>query len=137
MYLAHPVFTLYARRGMVAVRDYAMKALRDLLGEPTVEVEGLPSTGRVTLQDQPAKKRKVLHLLYAPTVKRGGIWDKDVEVVEDLVPLRDVQVCVRPGGHVSTVRLAPEGEPLAFVSGPEGIRFTVPELLCHQMVELA
>ena len=136
-YLAHPVFTLYARRGMVAVRDYALRVLRDLIGETTVEVEGLPSTGRVALREQPAEKRMVLHLLWAPTVKRGGIWDKDVEVVEDLLPLHDLQVCVRPGRRVSTVRLVPEGEPLAFVSGPEGVRFTVPELLCHRMVELA
>ena len=137
-YLAHPVFTLYARRGMVAVRDYAMRALLGLLGEPTVETEGLPSTGRVSLQDQPEKKRKVLHLLYAPTVKRGGIWDKDVEVVEDLVPLRGVRVAVRVGAPVRSVRLVPQGEALPFETGADGsVRFAVPELLCHQMVELA
>jgi hypothetical protein len=137
-YLAHPVFTLYARRGMVAVRDYAMRALRDLLGAPTVEVGGLPSTGRVTLQDQPAKGRSVLHLLWSPTVKRGGIWDKDVEVVEDLVPLRGLEVAVRPPRPVSSVRLVPEGTPLPFRTDPDGaVRFTVPEMLCHRMAELA
>ena len=123
---------------MVAVRDYAMRALRALLGAPSVEVSGLPSTGRVTLQDQPAKGRSVLHLLWSPTVKRGGIWDHDVEVVEDLVPLRGLEVAVRPPRPVSSVRLVPEGTPLPFRTDPDGaVRFTVPEMLCHRMAELA
>ena len=139
-YLAHPVFTLYARHGMVAVRDYVLRVLRDLLGAPCVEVEGLPSTGRVALREQPAERRAVLHLLWAPTVKRGGIWDQDVEVVEDLVPLRGLRVAVRrPGAApVSSVRLVPQGAPLPFSTDPDGtVRFEVPELLCHQMVEIA
>ena len=137
-YLAHPVFSLYARKGMVAVRDYAMGVLRQLLGAPTVEVDGLPSTGRVTLQDQPAESRKVLHLVWSPTSKRGGIDDKDVEVVEDLIPLRGISVTVRPGAPVKTVRLVPQGTPLPFETAADGaIRFTIPEILCHQMVELA
>ncbi|MBP5543880.1 MAG: beta-galactosidase trimerization domain-containing protein [Kiritimatiellae bacterium] len=137
-YLAHPVFSLYARKGMVAVRDYAMGVLRQLLGAPTVEVDGLPSTGRVTLQDQAAESRKVLHLVWSPTSKRGGIDDKDVEVVEDLIPLRGISVTVRPGAPVKTVRLVPQGTPLPFETAADSaIRFTIPEILCHQMVELA
>ena len=138
MYLAHPVFTLYARKGAVAYREYAMRALRALLGAPTVEVEGLPSTGRVTLQDQSAEGRKVLHLVWAPTVKRGGVWDKDIEIVEDLMPLRDVRVAVRPGAPVASARLVPSGQRLDTATDPDGtVRFTVPEFTCHQMVELA
>lgn len=136
-YLAHPVFTLYAQKGMVAVREYAMRALRELLGAPTVEVSGLPSTGRVTLQEQPEERRKVLHLVWAPIAKRGGVGDKDVEVVEDLVPLRGVEVSVRVGGSVKSARLVPEGIPLPFSSSSDGaICFSVPEFTCHQMVEL-
>ena len=66
------------------------------------------------------------------------MWDKDVEVVEDLVPLRGVRVAVRPGAPVSSVRLVPQGASLPFSRDPDGtLRFEVPELLCHQMVELA
>ena len=71
-------------------------------------------------------------------MKRGGIWDRDVEVVEDLVPLRDVKVRVRPGGPVSSVRLVPQGETVPFETDADGaVRFAVPELLCHQMAELS
>ena len=115
-----------------------MRVLRDLLGEPTVEVEGLPSTGRVTLQDQTSEHRKVLHLVWSPTSKRGGIGDKDIEVVEDLVPLRGLRVAVRLGGMVSSVRLVPQDISLSFEADPDGtVRFIVPEILCHQIVELA
>ena len=116
-----------------------MRALRALLGAPTVEVEGLPSTGRVTLQDQSSEGRKVLHLVWAPTIKRGGIGDRDIEVVEDLVPLRDVRVTVRPAADtaVASARLVPEGTALPVEAEPDGaVRFTVPEFTCHQMVEL-
>jgi hypothetical protein len=143
-YLAHPVFTLYARNGMVAVRDYAIKALRLLLREPSVEVSGLPSTGRVTLRRQPALSRAVLHLLWAPTVKRGGTWgDKDVEVIEDLVPLRGISAAVRVDSalgerRVKSIRLVPQGVELPFEETGDGfVRFVVPEMLCHQMVEIS
>ena len=138
VYLAHPVFAQYAQGGMVAVREYAAKALRLLLEEPSVEAAGLPSAGRVFLRNQPDKGRRVLHLLYAPTAKRGGVGDvKDTEVIEDIPPLRDIEVRVRTTAPVAAVRLVPQGEDLPFVEESGGfVRFTVPEVLCHQMVEI-
>ena len=92
-YLAHPVFTLYAQRGAVVHREYAMRALLDLLGAPIVRAEGLPS---------------------------------------------DLRVAVRPPRAVSRVRLVPEGAALPFERDGDGtVRFTLPRLLCHAMVELA
>lgn len=138
VYLAHPVFRLYARFGATAVREYAMRCLRALLGAPTLDVEGLPTTGRATLQRQAAEGRSVLHLLYAPTVKRGGIGGRDVEIIEDFVPLAGIKVALRPAEPVSAVRLVPQGEALPFTRDPDGtVRFVVPSLLCHQMVELS
>ncbi len=32
----------------------------------------LPSTARVSVMDQPAEKRRIVHLLYANTINRGG-----------------------------------------------------------------
>jgi len=140
VYLAHNVFTLYHAFGAVAIRDYAVKAMRLLLGEARVEATGLPSTGRVTLMEQPEATRSVLHLLYANTVLRGGNIRgcAPIEVIEELTPLADIRVKVRARHAVSKVRLAPEGTALAFETLSDGaIRFTVPSLLCHQMIELA
>lgn len=138
-YLAHPVFSYYASNGAVTTREYAMRVLRTLLGAPTIETKGLPTTGRVTLRDQPAEKRRVLHLLYAPTINRGGIGGRSIEVIEEIPPLCNVSVTYRPdAAHpVSALRLVPEGIALSFDKADDGsIRFTVAKLDCHQMVEI-
>ncbi len=140
VYLAHNVFTLYHAYGTVSIRDYVVKAMRLLLGEARVEATGLPSTGRVTLMEQPEATRSVLHLLYANTVLRGGSIRgcAPIEVIEELTPLADIRVTVRPPKPVASVRLVPDGTPLAFERQANGaIAFTVPSLLCHQMIELA
>lgn len=137
-YLGHAVFANYAQTGMVAIRDYAIGALRLLLGAPTLEVEGLPSTGRVSLQRQAEHGRLVLHLLYAPTIKRGGVGcGYSTEVIEDLVPLRGVKVSLRMDSAVSSVRLVPQCMDIPFTQDGSGeLRFEVSEFLCHQMVEI-
>lgn len=136
-YLAHSVFSLYSYIGMVCHREYAIKVIRSLLGESKVEVEGLPSSGRVSLMRQPAEGRDVLHLLYAPTMKRGGYGGRDVEVVEDLVPLHDVKVQYRSASPVKSVRIVPEGVGVDFKQGADGVvSFTIPRFECHCMVEI-
>ena len=149
LYLAHPVFTLYHDYGAVAYKEYVHKCLRLLLGNgETMSVTGLPSTGRVSLMEQPDKKRRVLHTLYANTILRGaaggqgnnecGGPTRAIEVIEELAPLYDVGVTLKTGkAAVKAVTLVPEGEMLAFTKGPGGtISFTIPKLLCHQMVEV-
>jgi hypothetical protein len=94
----------------------------------------------VTLMEQPAAARSVLHLLYANTVLRGGSVRgcAPIEVIEELTPLADLRVTVRPAKPVASVRLVPDGTALAFDKRADGsIGFTVPKLLCHQMIELA
>ena len=97
---------------------------------------------------QPQKNREILHLFYAEKILRGGIRDDGVlanyaypiEVIENLCPLRNVDVKLNTGKPVASVRLVPSGEsPAALSISPDGreISFTVPELLCHQMVEIA
>jgi len=146
VYLAHPVFTLYHDLGNAPFKEYVLRVILDLLGEPTLRLQGLPSTGRVSLTEQPAAGRHVLHLLYANTIRRGGRGYADgpnagreaLEVIEDLVPLRDVGVTLRLPQPPSKLRLVPQNQTLSFETLPDGaVRFTVPRLECHQMVELA
>ncbi len=139
-YLAHPVFTLYHALGAVAIRDYIVKSIRLLLEGDTVETQGLPSTGRVSLMDQPDDSRYVLHLLYANTIMRGGTVAgfSPVEVIEEINPLYDIAVTVHPRKAVAKIKLVPEGVELPFEKQGDGaISFTLPKLLCHQMIELA
>jgi len=82
-----------------------------------------------------------VHLLYAPrslrawTDKRGR--QLPVELIEDLLPLRDVRVKVRLPRRIRAARLVPENVQLPFSQNEGAVEFTVPEFLCHQMIELS
>lgn len=131
MHLAHPVFKLYAKSGAVACRDYALAALRALLGPPKVEVS-LPSTGRATLMWQPEKNRHVLHLLNAVPVKRGA----GIEVIEDIAPAVMTRVTLRLGVPVKRATLEPGGVEVPLERDGDAVRVTVERFTGHQMVVL-
>ncbi len=141
-YFAHRVFTGYRRTGQPLLRDMVMDATRGLIGSPRVVVH-LPTAGRVSLMRQAAEGRDVLHLLYAAPVLRGGVVGgaaaeegRPVEIIEDLVPLYDIPVDMEVNAPVRSVRLVPEGTDLPFEVAEGRIRFIVPRVLCHQMVEI-
>ncbi|GAB4165037.1 MAG: hypothetical protein Fur0032_01490 [Terrimicrobiaceae bacterium] len=143
LYFAHPVFRNYRSFGAVAHREFVVNVLREFLGELTLTAN-LPSTARVTLTRQEEEEsRWVVHVLYAPTVARGGIIQlsggnasggRGVEVIEDLPPLVDVELGVRL--PVKEAFLVPSGSriPLEDRDGKWLIR--IPRFSCHQMVEL-
>ena len=55
--------------------------------DPLLNVEGLPSAGRVSLLKQSNRHRYVVHLLYSPPLQRG-----EVQVIEDIIPIYNVSV---------------------------------------------
>ncbi len=146
LYLAHPVFTIYRAFGAVACRMYLTRALDLLLGDARTLSADLPSTARLSLMEQPQHRRYVLHLLHATMSTRGGSMaiegstvtgrSAPVEVIEDLLPLHDVCVTLRLPRPVHKATLEPQGQPLAFEQTPQGLRLTLDQLLCHQMVVL-
>jgi hypothetical protein len=143
VYLAHDIFTAYRQLGQMLYRDLIADALKELLPAPRVTAS-LPSSARVSLMEQTAENRAILHLLFAIPIKRGadkndrasGTWG--LEVIEDLFPLYEIPCTVRLDKPVAAVRLVPSGEDLPFTQEDAGtVTFTVPRLLCHQMVELS
>ncbi|MBA3687088.1 MAG: beta-galactosidase trimerization domain-containing protein [Planctomycetes bacterium] len=128
---AHAFFVVYHDRGMLPHREILLQALRRLIGTPTVTTT-LPSQGLVTYTRQAAQRRDVLHLCYGAPIRRG----KNTEVIEELVPIRDVQVVVKRAAKPSVVELAPEGTAVPFTYADGRVRFTVPVVECHQMVAL-
>jgi hypothetical protein len=129
-WIAHPLCQLYFDKGQQILRDLFLHAL---VRELPLQVESsLPSSGRLTLMRQDAQRRDILHLLFATPIKRGN----GVEVIEELLPLREVSVAIRRAARPSAVRLAPSGVSLPFAYADGRVRFTVPELVCHQMVVL-
>lgn len=62
----------------------------------------------------------------------GGEFD----VLEDVLPLYDVAVSLRPPGAVAGVRCAPQGETLPYTEEDGRLSFTAPRVEGHQMVEI-
>jgi hypothetical protein len=146
-YLSHPVFTLYRTYGAVVHREYICRVIKSLLGlDATCEVR-LPSTARVSLNRQAEARRSVLHLLFANTISRGGSLKLsditvsgtggNIEIIEELLPLRNTRVVLRHQSPVKRVTLEPSGEEIPFTQESGTVEFTVDEFACHQVVALS
>ncbi len=133
---AHPLFATYQEQGTQAMRDLALLCIRRLLGN-TIIGGTIPAAARVFLARQAAEKRDIVHLLYAPTVVRGTINGKPIQVIEDLIPLHQVPLSIARAHKPSTVSLQPQGIILANTWVDERVNFTVPRIDGHQMVVLA
>ncbi len=118
-----------------------------MLGDELTITTNLPSTARVSLMRQPKQNRYVLHLLHANTILRGSAVklspegyvrdSKPVEVIEDLLPLRDARdrrEALRKG-EVGHARAA--GHADTFTIEKDRIKLTVDEFTCHQMIALS
>lgn len=130
IYLSHPVFAQYAQNAPRWCRGLVANAIRLLLPEPLVQVEG-PSTILSALNEQPQKNRRVLHLLHYIPERRG----QDFDVVEDVIPLYDLTVRVR-GDVPGRVVCQPQGETLEAQEVDGYVAFVVPRVEGHQMVVL-
>ncbi len=146
LYFAHPVFSIYRHYGAVAYRHYIAGAMRLFMGDSLSLESNLPSTARVHLNRQPAHDRLVLHLLFANTVLRGGTMEmhggtirdtRPIEVVEELLPLRDTRLSLRLPREIGRVTLEPQGKTVAWQQANDRIELTIPEFNCHQMVVLS
>lgn len=135
-YFAHNLFSCYRANGQPLYRDFFEAALRRLLGGKLPVETNLPTTGRIGLLEQKHARRYVTHLLYSPTSVRGKFRDLNIELIEDVIPLRDVHVALRLPKKIKTVQLVPDGEVLGFHQEDGVVSFTVPEFASHQMVEL-
>jgi hypothetical protein len=136
-YFAHNLFSAYRANGQPLYRDFFEAALRKLLGNKLEVETNLPTTGRLTVMEQTKERRYVAHLLYSPTSVRGKFRDLNIELIEDVIPLRDTRVALRLPKKVKRVQLVPDGEALGFTQEDGVLSFTVPEFASHQMVELA
>ncbi len=135
-YFAHNLFSAYRTYGQPLYRDFFAAALNRLLDGKLPVKTNLPTTARINVMEQKKEKRYVAHLLYAPTSTRGKFNGNPVEIIEDLIPLRDSEVTLRLPRKVKGVQLVPDGGELPFTTKDGTVTFNVPEFTAHQMVEL-
>jgi hypothetical protein len=144
LYLAHPVFTIYRHWGAAAYKDYVVAALRRLLGGEATLQTNLPSSARVSLMRQTAHHRTVLHLLHATPINRGGKMDvsggnliahlPSVEVIEELLPIHDLEISLMPPNPIKRVTLEPQGIELPFTTEAGSCKIHLSSFACHQMI---
>jgi hypothetical protein len=130
IYIAWNIFEDYAHMGSLAAKKVVCHALDILLGDNKTLETDLPAQGTVTFAAQ--ENRYVNHLLYASPVLRG----RSIQVIEDIVPVSNVRVRVRPPKPIRRVTLAPQGTELPFTQKDGVVEYTVPSVECHQMVVL-
>lgn len=129
-YISWDIFTAYAQHGHLCFKElFSFIADKMMADEKTVTV-ALPDRGVVTLARQEKESRSILHLLYAHTTVRG----EGTEVIEDTVPLYNVECSVKCTEKPVKVYLAPSGEEIPFTFDNGEVKFTVPKVDIHQMV---
>ena len=133
IYIAWQVFEDYAVNGSLILKEMVKFALDRLLADRKMIETNLPAQGIVTLAEQEKEHRFVNHLLYAAPVKRG----KNVEIIEDIIPVDHVSVSVRVGDKkIKNVYLAPQGKEIAFQQNQDKVTYQLERLENHQMVVL-
>ncbi|MBD3421715.1 MAG: beta-galactosidase [Chitinivibrionales bacterium] len=131
IFIAQPIFNLYARKGMQLLRDLFANCLELLYGGPMLNIGGLPSCGRVSLMRQESRNRTILHVLYANPIKRGA-----TEVIEDIVPIYDIHITLAAAHKPQKVYSAPEQKAIDFAHENGAVSFTIPRLEMSEMIVL-
>jgi hypothetical protein len=131
IYCHSPLFRAYRRRAIPAYRDLIGVLLERLIPDPVLQTSDMPSTAEVQVLQQPSHDdRYVVHIVHAVPQRRG----EDIDIVEDVLPLRHCRVGVRAGRQVDAVMLAP-GEQLLSHETEKGVTWvTVPDVNGHQVI---
>lgn len=129
IYFAHPLFASFKQHGLRVYKQLFLNALRLLLPDPLV-VTDAPSTARISLARQDDPARTIVHLLHYIPEQRY----RETPMVEEALPLFNVNLAVRLDREPARVYLAPDGSPLPYTWSNGRVHLTVPEVRGHVMV---
>lgn len=137
---AHPVFTAYERSGQPLLK-YAFRGALERLLPNSLMRTNLPSSARVFLRRQARQNRHLLHLYYAQTQLRGSGLDglhgrQHMEILEDAVPLHEVEIDLRLAETPTRAYSARSGAELAIDLSSGGCRVRLPRIDLHEVVVL-
>lgn len=130
-YFAHPIFRQYQHNAPKWCRTLLHNTLQDLLPSQLVRHNG-PSTLQISLNKKRSGESYVLHLLHYLPLRRSDT----IDVIEDVIPLYDLELSVAVPGEVEAVRSVPKEKGLKWTQEGDRVDFTLPELRGHQMIEL-
>ena len=131
IYFSSPIFSQYDHNAPRWCKLLVLNAIRLLLPEPMIKHDG-PSTLLVTATEQPDANRWIVHLLHFVPERRS----KELDVIEDVIPLFNLNVSVKTPRQVREVLLVPDANRLRFSRRDAYISFQVPRIDGHAMVTL-
>lgn len=132
IFFAHHLDKLYFENGVKLHREIVKNAIDLLYLSPMLKVNNLPSCGRVSFLKQESKNRYVAHLLYGAPISRG-----DVMVVEDFLPVPNVEIEVDLPEKVKSVMQIPEGKKLEYQRKGNKIIIKVPTFTMYTGVVIS
>lgn len=132
IYFSHPIFTMHYEKAPWWGKQMFLNAVQMLMGESLV-ASNAPSTAIITLNEQASENRQVLHILHYVPERRGQEFD----VIEDIIPLHDISVSVRTLQVVRQVQIVPQQETLGFTYEDKKVKFVIPRVYGHQMIEIS
>lgn len=126
-YIPFPVFDGYANHGNLACR-WLVKALLDrLLPEPIIQTNA-PAMAEISVTRQ--GPRTIVHLLHYSPQRRTPALD----IVEDIIPLFDVELSLKTDRKPARVYTAPDKTPLNFEYARSRARVLIPRIDGHAMI---
>lgn len=129
--IARPLFREYAESARRVHKQIITNCLSRLLPQPRIGSHNLPSTAIVTVRQQ--KNDLVVHLLHYVHQRRG----RQLDVIEDVLPLTQVTLSVRAAQQPTAVRRVPEEQPVEWSWQDGYVQFTLPRLDGYQIIQLA
>ena len=133
VYFSHPIFRCYRKNAASWCKAMVKDALEILLEDKLVSHTG-PSTIMAALNCQEKEERDILHILHYITEKRS----EDIYTLEDVIPLYNTEFKVyEEGKEICTVRNIIRDEKLEFSREGGYIRFIVPLIEGHEMIEIS
>jgi hypothetical protein len=133
VYFMHPIFTQYASSAPMWCKKIFPECSGKAFPNPVLKMENAPSSLVATVNFQPDKNRYVVHFLYYVPERRGSSFD----VIEDVVPVFNLKATLNLPQKIRRISTVPQGKNISFRQTDSGIGFTLPELLGHQMIEVA
>ena len=131
-YIGWDIFTAYANYGHLIFKELFTDIMEKMIADDRTVVANIPDRAVVTYTRQENEGRNILHLLFAHTTVRG----ENTEVIEDTVPLYNIKCSVKRAEKPSSVTLVPSGQGIDFDYADGRVRFIVPEVNIHQMIEI-
>lgn len=127
-YFSWNIFTDFYKNGSTWAKEMVDSCLKRLVGKKKIYTN-LPSGGIATLFNQEHQNRYVLHLLYGQPYLRGNN-----QVIEDLVPLYNVEVSVKAEHKIKRCFDAVTKVKLNFTEKDGYINLKVDKVDCHKVI---